>query len=131
MSDLPPETPMGGDNGDEAAAVSAAGNPIPGIRRDTPQPEQGRQALLNEIQDDVRRSRAKWRPVFDRMKDDMDFTMGLQWPGSTLWSLRTDEQEYVVNICLRHVQQLTATLYAKNPTMVAKTRPKLLNTVWD
>lgn len=108
--------------------VSPEGNPLPGIQRDTPEPNAGRRALLNQIQDDVRRSRSHWRPVFERMYDDMNFTMGLQWPDSSLWKRN---ENYVVNICLRHVQQLTATLYAKNPTVSAKVRKRILNTVWD
>ena len=124
MSDYPGGPPPD-DTGDE---VSPEGNPIPRIQRDTPEPDAGRKALLNQIQDDVRRSRSHWRPVFERMYDDMNFTMGLQWPDSSLWKRN---ENYVVNICLRHVQQLTATLYAKNPTVSAKVRKRLLNTVWD
>jgi len=108
--------------------LSAQGNPIPSIQRDTPEPTTARKALLNAIQDDVRRSRAHWKPVFDRMLEDMNFTMGLQWPDNSLW---TRPNEYVCNICLHHVQQLTATLYAKNPTVSAKVRKRILNTVWD
>jgi hypothetical protein len=117
-----------GDTSGDTPDVSPDGNPLPSIRRDKPEPSAGRKELLNAIMDDVRRSRSHWRPVFERMYDDMNFTMGLQWPDSTLWK-RNDN--YVVNICLRHVQQLTATLYAKNPTVSAKTRKRLLNTVWD
>jgi hypothetical protein len=105
--------------------------PAPYVSRDKPTVSAERTALLNEIQSDVRQSREHWRPVFDRMLDDQNFAMGLQWPGSTLWKKHQDGDPYVVNIVLRHIQQMTATLYAKNPRVVAKVRPRILNTTWD
>src|SRR4051794_17027375 len=100
MSDyLPPVSPeTPGPGPDDGAGpgsgpdVSAQGNPIPTIQRDIPEPPPARAALLNQIMDDVRRSRVHWKPVFDRMLEDMNFTMGLQWPDSTLWKRN---QEYV------------------------------------
>src|SRR5262245_60048948 len=130
MSDLPPLTPLPDPMGVPDPSAPPADLPDM-VSRGKPSPPQERAALLKEIQDDVRRARAHWKPVFDRMIDDMNFTMGLQWPGSSLWKRHEDSDRYVVNICLRHVQQLTATLYAKNPRVSAKLRPRILNTVWD
>jgi hypothetical protein len=42
-----------------------------------------------------------------------------------------DEDLYVANITLQHVQKRVAALYAKNPKAVAKKRPRLLATTWD
>lgn len=129
MSDNPflgADDPMGAGMGPPPETT-----PQPYVSRDKPTVSAERTALLNEIQSDVRQSREHWRPVFDRMADDQNFAMGLQWPGSSLWKKHQDGDPYVVNIVLRHIQQLTATLYAKNPRVVAKVRPRILNTTWD
>ena len=120
MSDLPPTDPP--------VEPTSPVDPPDLISRDTPEPEPSRAALLASIQSEVRAARRHWRPVFDRMLDDQSFAMGVQWPGSSLWKVN---DQYTCNVVLRHIQQLTAVLYAKNPTIAAKVRKRLLNTVWD
>lgn len=76
----------------------------------------------------VASTKGKWSDTFKRMRDDMKFALGYQWPGQ---SSVTDEERYVVNVTQRHVMQKTASLYAKNPTFVASRRRSMDFEVWD
>lgn len=42
-----------------------------------------------------------------------------------------DEDNYVVPILVRHINQCVSQLYAKNPKAVVERKKRLLNTVWD
>jgi hypothetical protein len=97
-----------------------------GIVRDAPQPEQARAAFVKEWQDKVIRAKKHWKAPLGRMRDDMDFYMGKQWPGQT-----ENDDRYVANIIQRHVSQRVSALYAKNPKFVAKRRKTLDFSIWN
>jgi hypothetical protein len=99
-----------------------------GVRRETPTPELSRTALVNVWGDRVRQARSHWNYAFDRMRDDMKFVRGYQWPNQTR---ENKEERYVANIVLRHVSQKVAALYAKNPKAVAHRRHTLDFQLWD
>ena len=107
--------------------------PAEGIKRMegrvSPPPE--RLALVNQWQSRVTAAKAFWKPVFDRMEEDRAFVAGRQWPGSQVQTIQADWDNYVANVTLRHIQQATASLYGKNPTIVAHRRKRLCYTVWD
>jgi len=107
---------------DEAAETT----PQNGIIRDAQEPDPSRAALVKEWQDKVMRGKKHWRPAFDRMKEDMDFFMGRQWP-----DMQEKDDRYVANLIQRHVSQRVSALYAKNPKFVAKRRHTLDFTLWD
>ena len=44
---------------------------------------------------------------------------------------RTDENRYVVNVTSRHLQQISAFLYARNPTFVCRQRERMEYVLWD
>ena len=92
---------------------------------DMPEPDEQRKALVNKWADRVRRAKSYWEPSFRRMREDQDFTIGLQW------SKDRNDKRYIANITLRMVEQKTAFLYAKNPKAVARRRKKIDNVVWD
>lgn len=69
----------------------------------------------------------KWKDDFTRMRDNMKFVSGLQWPGQA----KMDDDRYIANLTLQLVNQKVATLYAKNPTFVAKPVEKMNYQVWD
>jgi len=77
--------------------------------------------------DRVRKAKAHHGDAFDRMKEDMRFARGLQWPGQS----KLDDPRYVVNIVQRHLRQREAALYAKNPKAVAQRRRTLDFAQWD
>lgn len=99
-----------------------------GVLRDVGFIPQERADLVKSIIADVRAARTHWKPVFDRMKKSQDLLLGLQWDGQTSID---DEDRYVANIIQRHVQQRTAAVYAKNPTVVARRKEQMDFVIWD
>lgn len=75
------------------------------------------------IDEDLRR----WEPDFKRMKDNMRFVTGRQWP----MQKDIQDERYVCNLTLKQVRQKVANLYAKNPKAVAKARERMVYQVWD
>lgn len=99
------------------------------IPRDTPEPDAGRRALVSDWTRKVTEARARWEPAFKRMRSDMLFAAGAQYPGQRLWDEK--DQRYIANITLRFIGQRVSTLYARDPRVVARRRPRMLATVWD
>lgn len=100
------------------------------IDREVPNPSEPRRKLVNRWRDRVTRARKHWEPVFKRMRDNMEFSEGRQWPDMPR-DQRTRDERYIANICLRHILQRTAELYPNNPVMRAKRTPKLMGQTWD
>ena len=64
----------------------------------------------------------------------MNFSNGDQWSEDGAFAgagISEDDDRYVANIVLRHIQQRTAELYASNPTVVCQQRERMLTTIWD
>src|SRR5580765_2464893 len=99
------------------------------VQRDRPSPDDPRRKLVNRWQHRVKRAKRHSRTQFRRMRENMEFCEGRQWPEMAKTEKRDDR--YVANICIRHVLQRTAELYPNNPTMQAKSKPKLIAQVWD
>jgi hypothetical protein len=99
------------------------------IAREPPDPNEQRRQLVGRWANRVLSGRRKMDHTFKRMRRNMEFTYGRQWPEQD--RADQDESRYVANIALRHVQQRTASLYANNPTIVAKKRERLLAVIWD
>jgi hypothetical protein len=57
----------------------------------------------------------------------MEFAAGLQWEGQTELIFG----KYGVNIVLRLIQQLVSTIYAKNPTVEARSKKRMYFKAWD
>ena len=75
----------------------------------------------------IKRSKQKFDADFKRMRRNMEFATGLQWQSQ----VEMDDERYTNNIVLRMVNQKVATLYAKNPTVEAKRRPRMEFQIWD
>ena len=101
-----------------AATVTAIARPEP------------RRKLVKRWHDRVKRAQEHWEPVFKRMRENMEFGEGRQWPTCRRTCAKRDDR-YVANICIRHVLQRTAELYPNNPKMQAKSKPKLIAQTWD
>lgn len=101
-------------------ALMAAIDPMnAGIVRERPNPSPQRAALVNTWLDKIRRAERHHEPYFRKMREDQDFVIGRQWPEDQ------SNEKYVVNICDRHMQQRTASIYAKNPRIIARVRPQM------
>jgi hypothetical protein len=97
------------------------------IPRERPDPRRARAELVKVWNARVMRARQHWKPAYERMRRSMDFTLGKQWPNST----GMEDDRYICNISLRHVQNRTAAIYANNPTITARRRERMINTIWD
>jgi hypothetical protein len=95
------------------------------VQREAPEIAEARKALVGQWCDDVKFAKKHWEKSFERMREDMDFALGLQW------SQDRNDPRYTANITIRMVMQKTSFLYAKNPRAVARRRERLMNTVWD
>lgn len=77
--------------------------------------------------DRVKKAKGVHKEAFKRMREDMRFARGLQWPGQE----DLQDKRYVANMVQRHLRQRESALYAKNPTAVAHRRSTLDFAMWD
>lgn len=116
-------------------AYDEASDPEKVMSRDAPTPEAARAALVKQINDRVLRAREYWyKRAFAKMIEDRRFAAGLQWPQDDPSKAIPDGEHdgnYVANVTLRHIRSRTASLYGKNPTFIARRKPRLLSVIWD
>lgn len=96
------------------------------IDRQAPDVEPARAALVKRWLKDVAGAKKHWDKDFKRMRRNMRFAAGEQWPNQ-----REDDDRFMVNLVQRAIKTSVASLYAKNPTVIAKRRPKLDFLIWD
>jgi hypothetical protein len=90
-----------------------------------PEPTERRKSLVTDWLARVKSAKGFHEKSFKQMKKDMDAT--LNGYDDTQWN----DKNYVANILQRHVQQRTASLYAKNPKATAKRRERMDYAIWD
>ena len=95
------------------------------VEQEKEDPTARRKALVTDWIHKIRSAKGHFQHDFDKMRRDMD--AALNGFDDTEWS----DDNYVANILQRHVQQRTASLYAKNPKAQAKRRDRLDYAVWD
>jgi hypothetical protein len=85
-----------------------------------------RAALVKKWIARVKADKKHFEPAFKRMRTCMkiaaDGTDEKEW---------VDNENYIVPVINRHINQAVATLYARNPKSVAKKKQKLLYQIWD
>lgn len=96
------------------------------IPREVPTPGPSRAALVTRLQGEILEAKKHWKKDFDRMRENMRFAHGKQWPNQ-----RENDPRYIANIVQRIVKTTVASGYAKNPTVIAEARRKLNFKVWD
>lgn len=92
----------------------------------TPEQEQDR-ALVKAWTSRIKEAKEHWQKDFDRMRENMEFVAGIQWPGQCT----IDDDRYVANITHQLIKNKVATLYAKNPTAVFERRERMDFILWD
>jgi len=97
-----------------------------GLLRDQDSPDAARLANVTEWQKRVTEAKVHWKGDFKRMRDNMDFTSGKQWPGQN-----ENDDRYQANFVQRVIKTQVASLYAKNPTVVAQRRKRMNYQIWD
>jgi len=86
-----------------------------------------RRASVKRWSERIRAAKAKWESDYKRMRKNMEFVFGLQWNGQQT----LNEDRYRANFTIRNVNQKVATLYARNPQVVAQRRKRLDFELWD
>lgn len=87
-----------------------------------------RAALVQRWIDDVKAAKTHHEKAFKRMKSCVKMAANGTRDDGDAWA---EDGDYVVPIINRLINQAVATLYAKNPTAVAKRKQKLLYQLWD
>ena len=90
-----------------------------------PEPTERRKKLVTSLLAKVKKAEKFHEKSYKNMVRDMN--AALNGYDDKSWSA----DQYVANILQRHVQQRTATLYAKNPKALAKRRTRMDYAVWD
>lgn len=106
----------------------------PVVDRERPEPDEKRKALVNAIADMVKQAKTHWDKTFKKMEKDQKFASGVQWdedPKISIYGDTVENDLYVANITLQHIQKRVAATYAKNPQARCRRRPRVLSTVWD
>ena len=102
------------------------------IRREVGKLDPARAQAVKQWVDRVNKSKDHWKDTFEQMRKNQKFVRGNQWPaGVAGGNSLEDTGEYVANIVMRHINQRTAQLYAKHPTVVAKRKPRMDFEIWD
>ena len=97
-----------------------------GMIRDADKPNPSRSALVETWAKRVTEAKAHWKPDLKRMRSNMDFASGKQWPGQG-----SEDDRYMANFVQRVIKSQVSSLYAKNPKVVARRRKRLDYAVWD
>jgi len=94
--------------------------------RTKPEVDDATKAHVKKWVERVKKAKEHWGPTFKRMTKNMKLVE--EGSDEEAW-IKADA--YVVPVINRHISAAVATLYAKNPKVVAKRKKKLLYTVWD
>lgn len=125
VGSAPQQNLMNG-NQDPGGSGQDTGEEKSSIVRDPGEVPEARLALVKAWSATVRSDAKRWEPDFKRIRQDQDFLVGRQYEGST-----DDDDRYVANITLRHVNLRVSSIYAKNPTVVCKRRDSMDFLIWD
>ncbi len=95
-------------------------------KTDEKQVDQSTQELVKLWTERIKAAKDYHKDAFKRMREDIEFALGNQSPEE----FEADDY-YTANWVLRHVNNKTATLYAKDPKIKAETRQKMVYQVWS
>lgn len=112
-----PET-YGGDDGKMMARMVAD---VPPATR----------ALVSEKIEMIKAAKTFHKAAFDTMREDMKFAAGDMWAIARNGLSTYSEEAYTANLVLSHLRNRTASLYARNPTAVARVRERMRYQIWD
>jgi hypothetical protein len=111
---------------DEGLMSAALGAVNKGGEQPEKQVSEADKSLVKQWLDNIENAKGHHRKAFKKMRDDIKFAKGQQWPEQS-----DGDERYVVNLVQRHIQQRVAALYAKNPKVVAKRKKRMEFSYWD
>lgn len=92
-----------------------------------PPVDEGRAEHIRRLTTEINSNRKYFEGAFKLMREDQAFVRGIQWPGQT----SIEDTRYVSNLVRRQINLRVATLYAKDPVLVAERVPKMDFLLWD
>lgn len=101
---------------------------VAAVKNDEIEVDPARKKLVTDWIEKIKAAQKHWsdKDVFDKMRKCQKYarngTSDKEW---------VDSKKYVVPIIVRYINQAVGQLYAKDPTVVAKRRERLLYSVWD
>lgn len=103
---------------------------LPGIppapeSEDKPEATDGQKALIKKWTEKIIRAKERYEPVFKQMRKNQEFA---RFGADKTWR---ESGAYTVPILARHINQVVAGLYARNPKALASRRKRLYYKVWD
>lgn len=114
---------------EQTQTMGPSGEMGPVIARTKPDVPDARRSSVTKWIENVKRRRDYLKDhEFKKIDEDMKFTEGKQCVNNMT---AEEADEYVCNLCISHVNDRVATLYAKNPKAVAKRVPRLDSAAWD
>lgn len=96
-----------------------------------PNPNEARASLVQQWIKRVQEAKKHWQPDFDRMRRNMAFASGKQWDNNVVLLPGERDTRYKVNIVQRMLKTAVSSIYATNPTVMARRRQTLDFRVWD
>lgn len=96
-------------------------------KREVVPPAQSVESAVQKWTRRIRQAKEKREKDFKRMREDMEFIGGVQWPDQD----DICDDRYIANVTLREVNQAVSALYARNPKAIARRRERLDYALWD
>lgn len=96
------------------------------VKGDQVEVDPARAALVKRLTGQVKQAKKHWAEAYKQMDQDAEFVRNCKWVQGN-----GNKDHYVANLVMRHVQERTSTLYAKNPRAKATRQPRLDFSVWD
>lgn len=101
---------------------------IDGIKRDAPDSPDGVTENITSWVAKVKQSKETFKKDFDRMRFNQQFVRGVQWFNQK--ELDEDDR-YTANFLQHHIKTVVSSLYARNPTVIAKHKDRMNFSLWD
>ena len=96
------------------------------VKQDPTPASLSREELVKELNRWVKETNDFWEPMFERMRDSIDYAGGDQWDAG-----KVDSDNYQVNVIQRQLNQDVAAKYARNPTVTIERKKRLEHRIWD
>jgi hypothetical protein len=95
------------------------------------QETESRKALVFDLTSRMKNAKTFWKPVRERILEDIKFAGGDQWQDAEEKEADAASDKFQVNFVQRELNQEVSAIYAKNPTVTCERRKRMEYTVWD
>lgn len=97
------------------------------VARERPEMDPADAAYVESVVEKIRDAKDHWSKKFERMRSNQKYARD----NRLFDDAEPAPDEYRVNITHQSLQRRTASLYARNPTVIVKPKKKLMFRIWD